>query len=447
MKPFLSICCLLVLLYSCGGHKMINQTHTTHDVFTEPDGTLTLEAPPSFWPPDGITCMLEDSKGRLWLGTTHAGLYRYDGKLFYRYTTAHGLSDTTIHCLAEDNQGNIWIGTAHGLCRYDGTRFLRLPVPDPDNLFAYLLIAGMGPAGACPNPDQLYAVNSLLPDSGGVVWVGTANGLYRYDGHRSIAFLEQGAVGCAKNYGQSFQKLHKDRYGAIWCFAANNSSVYRLDKSHQHHPCITGGCGHDLRHNDDKQQHETELKSCFEMVKRSDGKSELAVQSVYEDRDGILWFGSYNEGLFRYSGHVMEQLKSNEILDSCSISAILQDDEGTLWLGTSTCPNNFLKGKGLFAYDGHSWRNISAADGLGSNTVTTLALDNNGQLWIGSDGGGLARYANNQLTAYTEKDGMTHSYIRILHSDRSGRLWMGTWKMGLMKNQGGQWEVVSGATR
>ena len=62
-------------------------------------------------PRSGVYCLLEDSRGFLWVGTEGGGLVRFDGRQFQTYTTGNGLPGNTIRSLFEDRDGNIWLGT------------------------------------------------------------------------------------------------------------------------------------------------------------------------------------------------------------------------------------------------------------------------------------------------------------------------------------------------
>lgn len=69
-----------------------------------------------------VMCMYEDSKGYIWFGTL-GGVSRYDGKSFQSFTTAEGLCDNGITSITGDSKGNIWMGARGGACSYDGQSF------------------------------------------------------------------------------------------------------------------------------------------------------------------------------------------------------------------------------------------------------------------------------------------------------------------------------------
>ena len=72
------------------------------------------------------TRIIEDKKGNLWFGgDAGAGLSRYDGKSFTRFTTKDGLLNNSIWSIMEDKTGNLWVGTREtGLYLFDGKKFI-----------------------------------------------------------------------------------------------------------------------------------------------------------------------------------------------------------------------------------------------------------------------------------------------------------------------------------
>ncbi|HRA17579.1 MAG TPA: two-component regulator propeller domain-containing protein [Flavobacteriales bacterium] len=120
--------------------------------------------------PTRITCILEDSKGNIWLGRDAGGLFKFDpsamvdgsGTAFTHYTTEDGLSDNSVTGLMEDSRGNLWIGSSFGgVSRYNGKTF--------ENFTKDGVIEGM-------------EVGAFYEDKKGNIWFAAENfGVYRYD--------------------------------------------------------------------------------------------------------------------------------------------------------------------------------------------------------------------------------------------------------------------------
>src|ERR1700722_8201226 len=69
-----------------------------------------------------VSALLQDHKGYLWLGSSGAGLTRFDGHRFEKFSEAEGLPGDFVRTLVEDRSGAVWVGTTEGLARFDGAR-------------------------------------------------------------------------------------------------------------------------------------------------------------------------------------------------------------------------------------------------------------------------------------------------------------------------------------
>src|SRR4030042_4595431 len=103
-------------------------------------------------PQSTVYCIIQDSRGCIWMGTDGGGLSRFDGTRFETFTKADGLSDNVVRSLYEDSNGNIWIGTFSGLTIYDGKKFSTFTKEE-------------GLSGT--------SVLKITEGSNGIIWVGT----------------------------------------------------------------------------------------------------------------------------------------------------------------------------------------------------------------------------------------------------------------------------------
>ena len=102
-----------------------------------------------------------------------------------------------------------------------------------------------------------------------------------------------------------------------------------------------------------------------------------------------------------------------------SVSALVQDHDGYLWVGTYG---------GLARFDGERFRFFGTAGmpGLGSLGITALYESSPGVLWVGSAGGGLARMDHGVVTTYTERHGLPSGFIDSIRGDAEGNVWIKT---------------------
>jgi len=113
-------------------------------------------------PQSSVYCMLQDSRGFIWMGTDGAGVTWFDGQSFESYSKADGLSGNVVRSLLEDGKGNIWIGTDAGITIYDGYHFRLIGKPEGFNGSSVLkLIEGNnGIVWAATNDAGLYAITN-----------------------------------------------------------------------------------------------------------------------------------------------------------------------------------------------------------------------------------------------------------------------------------------------
>jgi ligand-binding sensor domain-containing protein len=158
-------------------------------------------------------------------------------------------------------------------------------------------------------------------------------------------------------------------------------------------------------------------------------KKEDVVRSALQDQFGNIWFGTTNEGVFRFDGTTFTNFSEQDGLCGKDINAIIEDKDGTLWFGT----NN-----GLCSYDGQSFEHFKIPwngenDLWGTlcnpNQVLCLLEDNSGLLWLGTCGGGAFRFDGTSFTSFLsnqgriQSDSLHHNVIKSIIEDREGNIW------------------------
>ncbi|MCP4543070.1 MAG: PAS domain S-box protein [Chloroflexi bacterium] len=249
----------------------------------------------------------------------------------------------------------------------------------------------------------------FLRDRDGFLWIGTmGEGVYRYDGHE----LKNYPQGPDTLSGAMVSAIVQDQDGVLW-FATWSEGITQYDKStgifthHQHHPDNANSL--------------------------SSNNLPDTTQTLFVDRANTLWVGTKN-GLNNFdkttgtwTHYTYDPDDVNSVSDN-TITAILQDRDGPLWVGT--------KEGGLNSFDQHTgtWtrytRNLADANSLNDNWVNTLLQDHDGILWIGTKEGGLNRFdkTTETFTHYLHDPenpaSLGHNDIRALYQDSSGRLWI-----------------------
>ncbi len=274
------------------------------------------------------------------------------------WETTEGLPEATVQTLARTADGYLWLGTEDGLARFDGVRF---------SLITHATQSAL--------PDNY--ISALYVDRRQRLWIGT---------HAGISRIENGALVPPGHLPPlvhaDVRAFAEDRSGTLWVGSRNG--LISID------PATNAPSDHSRTLHDDR------------------------IQALTVDAAGVLWVGTA-AGLERFDGTTFQRIGLDGDMDA-SITAILAETDGTVWVGT---------GKGAL-YRRVSDRFVMAiAPGHFGSEIKTLTRDRHRRLWIGLQGGGLlsesagdfSRFANNR---FSESDALA------LLEDPEGNLWVGT---------------------
>ena len=152
----------------------------------------------------------------------------------------------------------------------------------------------------------------------------------------------------------------------------------------------------------------------------SDGvKIGRQIFAIYEDHQGDLWLGEQGLGaLTRLHGDERTLIRIPGASTSLDVRVMVQDSAGSLWVGTEN--------DGLYRWQTGEWTHFGKKEGLVSEMVWSLCADDNGTLWIGTCGGGLSRWQNGKITTWTTKNGLVNDVICQILEDDKGNLWLGS---------------------
>ncbi len=297
-----------------------------------------------------------------------------------------------------------------------------------------------------------HTINALLQDRSGWLWVGTAGGLFRYDG--------RGFHSCV---------VADDRASAqITCLAQGPTGTVWIGTS-------AGLCRCDLSPAGDPA-----LPATMTLYTVEDGLADDAVQCLLVDRKGNLWVGT-EAGLSCFDGARFTTFSRADGLDRDQITSLLEDETGTLWvaggslfrrqptgrfearnqgpLGAATrnvlAPSRHGDGFWLGTDQGLAWCGagpctpVTADSGHVLAEVTSLVEDQDGRLWIGSRARSTpARYAFGRRLGnarWRDAEGFPQSQeIRALLEDREGNIWVGTGSL-LARFDAGEFELFTRA--
>jgi PAS domain S-box-containing protein len=321
------------------------------------------------------------------------------------WTSENGLSQNSVLAIAQTPDGYLWLGTEEGLLRFDGIRFVKFSKRDIKEL-------------------QSDEIDSLLADTDGTLWIGARGG--------GLTSLRKGVF---RHFGQqeglrsdSVQKLYKDGDGNLW-IATDGGGVARLHGGKITTLSAQQGLGSDIVFAlcGDGQQgmwfgtrqgltHWT--GGILKTLTTKDGLPGNDIRSLHLDRDGSVWVGTNGNGLAHLSGNRTKTYSLKDGLPDNHVWAIQRDAAGSLWIGTG--------GGGIGRLAGDRFEPFGSKQGFSGDEIWAIKEDREGSLWIGSAGGGLHRLRNGSFTPYGLPEGLTSDVVLGVFEDREGVLWVGT---------------------
>lgn len=405
-----------------------------------------------------IRAIVEDSAGRLWLGTEGGGLARFD-PLTETFRNFHhdaadprSLSEDLVLSLALDAGGDLWVGTrSRGLAR----------LRDAAEVGAEAVFERFPQDPADPCAPASGNVNGLAVDEHDQLWVATGDGVYRRQARGDCFEPMAQGPGPSGLSDPRLTQVRVDRGGDVW--VATRGGLDRLDGETgevvaRHLPgevvetvledrdgvlwvgTETGG----LVRLDPISSRTARYRSrAFD----SESLATDVVRSLYEDRSGTLWVGLEQGGvarlpwLRRHFGRWRAVRTATGFEQLKSIFALRVGADGTVWIGT--------RDRGLFALDRSTGaaRHWAAGDGrpdaLDSDRISALGESDDGTLLVGTVAGGV--YHLEPATGRLERLPIENTRsVRALLADGEGGIWVTAWGTGLRhRRQDGHVEVYT----
>lgn len=245
-------------------------------------------------------------------------------------------------------------------------------------------------------------VQAVLRGRDGYLWLGTQEGLVRFDGARFTTYDRRNTPELKHN---SILALAQAPDGTLWAG--------------------TNGGGILCRHRN----------GTFSSIGTAEGLGTPIVWSIAFDASGDAWVGGDGNGVQRFSGgRAVQRIGRREGLPVEQVRVLAFDPAGALWVGTT--------GGGAAVVRGGRVERVYGEDVLGSGLVRGLAPGAGGSVWVATSGGGLTLVKDGATTSYRESNGFPSDQVTSLHVDAAGTVWFGTWGAGVGRLKNGVAEVL-----
>jgi len=314
------------------------------------------------------------------------------------WTQQQGLPQDAIHAIAQTADGYLWLGTDEGLARFDGYEFVSF---NRDR-------------GA----PRLNSISALAAGKDGSLWIGSRSGLTRYKDAQFRTWTRKDGL-----IDDLVSALFVDHTGILWIVAGGNLS--RFDAN---------------RFTNFQRERDVPLRSVRAVTESKDGDLYICGNSsvvkfengafvtvigpavlsadfpshILSDHNGNLWLTSARGVIERLADGTLKRYRASEGLsDAFGLNAVAEDRSGAILVGTDW---------GLARLEGTRFTNLpEARDGA---AVRCIFEDREGNLWAGSDTG-LTRYRDDSFTSLGKPEGLPENGPTALFEDRKGAIWAG----------------------
>jgi ligand-binding sensor domain-containing protein/signal transduction histidine kinase len=331
--------------------------------------------------------------------STYSSVYSQPSQIgtsFRRISTEDGLSQGMALCMVQDHRGFMWIGTEDGLNRYDGYSFVTYRHNPLDS-----------------NSLSNSYIWTLHEDRTGLLWIGTwGGGLNSYDPSKNKFTRYQPNPSDSTSISHDrVTDITEDSLGNLWVCTAGGG-INRFDRS----------------------SHQFTRLPRISSPPPANRPMDMFI--IHTDRSGVLWIGTYYAGLLSYDSrtqrlqHFQADPANRRSISSNRVTAICDAGRGDLWFGTwGGGINLYHRASNTFEHFRNDLRDSTSLPG---DIVRALKLDSNGNLWVGTMGAGLARFdtTTRRCIRYRNSpyagNSLSGDIVCSIVEDAGGVLWFGT---------------------
>ena len=318
---------------------------------------------------------------------------------FRRLSPENGLPGEQVNTIFQDSRGFIWIGTSDGLVRFDSHDF-RVFRPNPAD--PYSLLNGY--------------VSDIKEDRDGNLWIATLAGLAKWNRKTDqFSHYQQASTNSNSLSSNQIRCLLIDQDGSIWIGTSNAGLNH-----------FYPGTGKWIRYR--------------AILSQKNSLNDDSIHCLVRDHNGWIWIGTANGGLNYYNpqtgifGVFTHDPKEANSLNHNHVSAIAEDTRRYLWIGTDN---------GLCRLDPDRkiikrfFSDSTGPETLKLHIIDSIMVDRENNVWVGTDGSGLCKYNldTEKFIQYRHSKFVQHTLgsdvVRTLFQDRSGDYWVGHFPYGI----------------
>jgi ligand-binding sensor domain-containing protein/serine phosphatase RsbU (regulator of sigma subunit) len=322
------------------------------------------------------------------------------------HTVFQGKKSVKINCTLTDYSGLVWIGSSEGLFRYNGMDYKSIK---GDSIFE----------------GQKITALALGADSS--IWIGTMEGKLFVHKHTKIsAFSNKEFVDV-----DAITSIIQDSEKTIWIgsygsglIALKNNSIKKITTENRLSDDVVYTIFEDKKNQKlwigtDGGISIYDLKtSTFSYLNLSNGLPDNIVKSLSANSNGIFYIAMQDSGICTYSGGKFSKLLQEQ-WEYGAINSLLIDSYNTLWVGTES--------NGLISIGSRNGspilRLMNTQNGLSGNSVTGLSADREQNIWIATQSG-LTQYCRSRFEYISTKNGLPSNKISALTVDKQGNYWI-----------------------
>lgn len=338
-----------------------------------------------------------------------------------------GLPASSIASVATSSEGYLWFATGEGLVRFDGDRFQPInPVTNPSltNKIFHSIIPGSDGRLWSANINEIVKIEGgrvhVIPFQSGLVnhnifaiterpdgtaWFGSGgDGIIAYKNGEFSSFNTEDGLA-----GDFIEEIVTDADGVVWIATRTGLTVYR--------------------------------DGVFKQPEQFSELHSIDIRSLYSDSSGNLWVGSQNRGIFKINSERDELIvfDTGSGMSGNSVHAITEAKDGVIWAGTY--------GNGMNRIDrNHTIHIYGIEEGLPSNLIFSLYYSDDGILWAGTAGAGLTQVRRSKVRSLTMDEGITSNFVLPIYQHSDGAVWLGTGGSGLNRIKDGTIQRYTQAT-